>query len=173
MEDRENNKNGSDRVPLIYQNSMLFRSKFPSLPSLPIFLSLLSTDKPQAYSNIIPSREHKPVYLNALAWLIQYGYVTQLLTFINIRVDKHIKMAVDEDLEKEGFRKTNTARRPSMDYKKLIKSWMMKMGKVEMQTPAKRVQERMKACSPTTTTKMWTKKITKMIVVLMIVMTMK
>lgn len=121
MEDRENNKNGSDRVPLIYQNSMLFRSKFPSLPSLPIFLSLLSTDKPQAYSNIIPSREHKPVYLNALAWLIQYGYVTQLLTFINIRVDKHIKMAVDEDLEKEGFRKTNTAGRPSMDYKKTDK----------------------------------------------------
>lgn len=115
------NKDQGDRIPLIYQNSILFRSKFPSLPTLPIFLSLLSTDKPQAYSNIIPSREHKPVYLNALAWLIRYGYVTQLLTFVNIRVDKHIKMAVDEDLEKEGFRKANTAGRPSMDYKKTDK----------------------------------------------------
>lgn len=69
-------------------------------------------------------------------------YVTQLLTFINIRVDKHIKMAVDEDLEKEGFRKTNTARRPSMDYKKTDKKLDDEDGKVEMQTPAERVQER-------------------------------
>ncbi|CAI2018269.1 hypothetical protein SEUBUCD646_0H00370 [Saccharomyces eubayanus] len=120
----ENDKNNGARgesVPLIYQNSILFRSKFPSLPTLPIFLNLLSVDKPQAYNNIIPSRDHKPVYLNALGWLIQYGYVTQLLTFINIRVDKHIKMAVDEDLEKEGFRKTNTTGRPGLDYKRADK----------------------------------------------------
>ncbi|CAI4039357.1 hypothetical protein SMKI_08G0200 [Saccharomyces mikatae IFO 1815] len=117
----ENNEERSDKIPLIYQNSLLFRSKFPSLPTLPIFLSLLSSDKPQAYSNIIPSREHKPVYLDALAWLIQYGYVTQLLTFINIRVDKHIKMAVYEDLEKEGFRKTNSTGRLGMDNKKTDK----------------------------------------------------
>lgn len=46
----------------------------------------------------------------ALIWLIQKGYLTQLLTFVYIRVDKKIKMKVDEDLEKEGFR-TNRRRR--------------------------------------------------------------
>ncbi|CAI4063365.1 hypothetical protein SKDZ_08G0190 [Saccharomyces kudriavzevii ZP591] len=121
VEIAKNKEEKSDRIPLIYQNSILFRSKFPLLPTLPIFLNLLSADIPQAYSNIIPSREHKPVYLDALAWLIQYGYVTQLLTFINIRVDKHIKMAVDEDLEKEGFRKASAAGRPGLDYKKTDK----------------------------------------------------
>lgn len=78
VENDKNNDANGESVPLIYQNSILFRSKFPSLPTLPIFLNLLSADKPQAYNNIIPSRDHKPVYLNALGWLIQYGYVTQL-----------------------------------------------------------------------------------------------
>ncbi|EJS43513.1 rmd11p [Saccharomyces arboricola H-6] len=122
MGNGKNNVDQSDNIPLIYQNSILFRSKFPLLPALPIFLNLISADKPQAYNNIIPSREHRPIYLNALAWLIKFGYATQLLTFINIRVDKHIKMAVDEDLEKEGFRKSNnTSGRPGLDYKKTEK----------------------------------------------------
>ena len=35
--------------------------------------------------------------------------MTQLLTFIYIRVDKRIKMMVDEDLEREGFRRKNVS----------------------------------------------------------------
>ncbi|GAV47026.1 hypothetical protein ZYGR_0E00350 [Zygosaccharomyces rouxii] len=91
-------------MPLIYQNQTIFKERFPTLPSLPSFLHLLSNGKPKPYGNIIPSKEHKSIYLGALAWLLKYGYVTQLLTFVCIRVDRQIKMAVDEDLEKEGFK---------------------------------------------------------------------
>lgn len=93
-----------ERKSLIYQNQDIFKKAFPSLPPLPSFLSLLSNGKPRAFGTIIPSKEHKPIYLGALAWLIRFGYITQLLTFVCIRVDKQIKMAVDEDLEKDGFR---------------------------------------------------------------------
>lgn len=94
---------GTDK-PLIYQNQEIFKKRFPSLPSLVSFLNLLSTTKPKPFGSIIPSKEHKPIYLGALTWLIRYGYVTQLLTFVCIRVDKQIKMAVEEDLEKEAPR---------------------------------------------------------------------
>ncbi|AQZ16590.1 NPR3 (YHL023C) [Zygosaccharomyces parabailii] len=96
-------------MPLIYQNQGIFKGKFPTLPSLPSFLQLLSTGRPKPYGSIIPSKEHKSIYLGALSWLLRYGYVTQLLTFVCIRVDRQIKMAVDEDLEREGFKaKTHT-----------------------------------------------------------------
>lgn len=99
-------------MPLIYQNQNTFKGRFPTLPSLPSFLHLLSTGRPKPYGNIIPSKEHKAIYLGALSWLLRYGYVTQLLTFVCIRVDRQIKMAVDEDLEKEGFKaKTHTIHR--------------------------------------------------------------
>lgn len=94
----------NSNMPLIYQNQTIFKERFPTLPSLPSFLHLLSNGKPKPYGNIIPSKEHKSIYLGALAWLLKYSYVTQLLSFICIRVDKQIKMAVDEDLEKEGFK---------------------------------------------------------------------
>lgn len=90
--------------PLIYQNQEIFKKRFPSLPSLISFLNLLSCKKPKPFGSIIPSKEHKPIYLGALTWLMRYGYVTQLLTFVCIRVDKQIKMAVEEDLEKEAPR---------------------------------------------------------------------
>lgn len=102
--------NSSSKIPVIYLNQQSFKLKFPSLPSLPTFLNILSLGKPKAFGNIIPSKEHKPIYMAALIWLIQKGYLTQLLTFVYIRVDKKIKMKVDEDLEKEGFR-TNRRRR--------------------------------------------------------------
>lgn len=113
------------------EDAIKFREKFPSLPSLNYFLSNLSepdTFEPTSqvnkvsnlskaltrsktfsgirpFTSFIPSKEHKGIYLNALSWLIKYGYVYQLLTFVYIRVDKTIKMNVEEDLEKEGFRK--------------------------------------------------------------------
>ena len=93
---------------LIYQNQKIFHERFPSLPSLPSFLHLISGQKPKPFAHIIPSNEHKSMYLNALSWLLRYGYLTQLLTFVYIRVDKRIKIAVDEDLEKDGIRSTKT-----------------------------------------------------------------
>ncbi|CCF59920.1 hypothetical protein KAFR_0I01390 [Kazachstania africana CBS 2517] len=96
-----------------------FKKRFPSLPTLSYFLSKLSGGKssintskdgddikwPYSFNNIIPSREHKGIYLDVLSWLIRRGYVTQLLTFVYIRIDKRIKIAVDEDLEREGYRR--------------------------------------------------------------------
>ncbi|AGO13829.1 AaceriAGL039Wp [[Ashbya] aceris (nom. inval.)] len=93
---------------LIYQNQDLFHEKFPTLPTLPSFLSSISTCKPRSFGHLIPSKDHKLLYLSVLAWLIRYGYLTQLLTFAWIRVDRRIKIAVDEDLEREGVRTWNS-----------------------------------------------------------------
>ncbi|CCC69567.1 hypothetical protein NCAS_0C05770 [Naumovozyma castellii] len=104
--------------PIVYsvdkfkEDELTFRDRFSSLPSLPILLSSISKNSEQNkmfFNNVIPSKEHKPIYLGALAWLIKHGYMTQLLTFIYIRVDKRIKMMVDEDLEREGFRRKNVS----------------------------------------------------------------
>ena len=122
-----------------------FKEKFPSLPSLNYFLSKLSepdivetTRNPKAsnlsktignkelknisarpFGSLIPSKEHKGIYLGALSWLIKHGYVYQLLTFVYIRVDKKIKMHVEEDLEKEGFRIKNKDKGSSKNKKNM------------------------------------------------------
>ncbi|CCH45052.1 hypothetical protein BN7_4630 [Wickerhamomyces ciferrii] len=97
----------SPMAPIEYINEDMksFRHDFPSLPSLPSFISLISTSKPRQYSAIIPSRDHRDLYLEALAWLIRHGYVTQLMTFVWLKISNRIKLAVEEDLEKEGISK--------------------------------------------------------------------
>lgn len=97
----------SPMAPLqkISTDLITFKTRFPSLPSLPSFLSLLSNSKPRQYSSIIPSKDHKEIYLDALTWLIRHGYVTQLLTFVWLKIPARIKIAVDEDLEREGLTK--------------------------------------------------------------------
>jgi hypothetical protein len=82
-----------------------FKQEFPPLPSLPSFLSLLSNTKPRPFVTIIPSRDHRDIYMDALAWLIRYGYVTQLLTFVWIKIPNRVKISVEEDLEREGLTK--------------------------------------------------------------------
>ncbi|GME91565.1 unnamed protein product [[Candida] boidinii] len=51
----------------LYRDSTEFSVKFPALPKLPEFLSIISTStfKPKSLSSIIPSREHKELYLSA------------------------------------------------------------------------------------------------------------
>lgn len=70
-----------------------FAKKFPTFPSLPKILSLLSST-PRPYLNIIPSKDHKPAYMDILALLLRGGWVTQLRTFGWVRVPPHIKDAV-------------------------------------------------------------------------------
>ena len=70
-----------------------FAKAFPNLPSLPKFLNLLSFT-PRPYSALIPSQNHKEVYLEILAWLLRNGWVTQLRTFVWIRVPPHIRETV-------------------------------------------------------------------------------
>lgn len=80
-----------------------FKRYFPAAPSLPLFLKLLSTrsKKPRQFASIIPSRDHKDTYLMALGWLIRFGYVTQLHTYIWLKVTRKIKMRVEEEMENE------------------------------------------------------------------------
>lgn len=94
-----------------------FKEKFSSLPSLGYFLSNLSGSESRTvqekrklkplrpFNSLIPSKEHKSVYLNVLSWLLRRGYVCQLLTFVVVRVDERIKLEVDEELENEGYKK--------------------------------------------------------------------
>ncbi|KAL8975180.1 MAG: hypothetical protein Q9197_000572 [Variospora fuerteventurae] len=70
-----------------------FAKAFPALPSLPKIMNLLST--PRAYSTLIPSKDHKEAFMNILAWLLRDGWVTQLRTFVWVRVPPHIKATVE------------------------------------------------------------------------------
>lgn len=70
-----------------------FAKLYPTLPSLPKILSLLSST-PRPYSTLIPSKDHKEAYMDILAWLFRYGWVTQLRTFAWIRVPPHILQSI-------------------------------------------------------------------------------
>jgi hypothetical protein len=85
----------------IYKYIPMFKENFPALASLPRMLSMLSTGKPRSFASHIPSRDHRDVYLSALAWLFKYGFVMQLRTFLWIKVSKRIKMAVNRDIQLE------------------------------------------------------------------------
>lgn len=72
-----------------------FAKLFPALPPLPKILSLLSMG-PRPYHTLIPSKDHKPIYMDILAWLMRECWVTQLRTFAWVRVPIHIKQAVNK-----------------------------------------------------------------------------
>ncbi|KAI4267887.1 MAG: hypothetical protein L6R38_008047 [Xanthoria sp. 2 TBL-2021] len=77
--------------------SSKFAKSYPALPSLPKILNLLST--PRAYSTLIPSKDHKEAFMDILAWLLRDGWVTQLRTFVWVRVPSHIKEIVESQGE--------------------------------------------------------------------------
>ncbi|ODV89153.1 hypothetical protein CANCADRAFT_27840 [Tortispora caseinolytica NRRL Y-17796] len=87
----------------IYRHAPLFKDAFPTLPNLPTLLSLISQLGTATFHRVIPSRDHRDQYLQALAWLIRYGYVTRLFTFVWIRVPRDVKIEV--------ARQVKTARR--------------------------------------------------------------
>lgn len=80
-----------------------FKASYSTVPSLPQFLKLLSirSKSHRQFGSIIPSKDHKEIYLSALAWLIRHGYVTQLHTFIWLKVPRKVRMRVEEDMEVE------------------------------------------------------------------------
>lgn len=77
-----------------------YAQRFPTLPSLPKMLSLLS-QKPKEYRYLIPTAEHRDAYMDILAWLMRGGWVTQLRTFAWVRVSPDIKAQVAADMERE------------------------------------------------------------------------
>jgi hypothetical protein len=88
-----------------------FARQFPTLPSLPKFLGLLS-GTPRIYKSFIPTYEHRDTYLEVLAWLMRGGWVTQLRTFAWIRVTPEIKAQVAVEMEREErIKKAEEARK--------------------------------------------------------------
>ncbi|KAF2088902.1 hypothetical protein K490DRAFT_72584 [Saccharata proteae CBS 121410] len=79
-----------------------YASRFPTLPSLPKMLSLLSNQQPRPYGSLIPSKDHRPAYMEILAWLMRGGWVTQLRTFAWIRVSPQVQADVAGIMEKEA-----------------------------------------------------------------------
>ena len=76
---------------------------FPApLPSLPKMLALLGGGGggagagagPRPYSAVIPSKDHKPVYFDCLAWLLRGAWVVQLRAFGWVRVPGDIQERV-------------------------------------------------------------------------------
>ncbi|KAJ5777474.1 hypothetical protein N7520_000720 [Penicillium odoratum] len=80
--------------------TIAYQAAFPTVPSLPKMLSLLS-GTPRPFGNFIPSKDHKETYFSILAWLLRGGWVTQLRTFARIKVTPEIKLAVEMALRKE------------------------------------------------------------------------
>ncbi|KAF4556936.1 Nitrogen Permease regulator of amino acid transport activity 3-like protein [Elsinoe fawcettii] len=70
--------------------SEMFERRFPGLPSLSRMLQSLSS-RSLPYGFLVPSQDHKPPYMEILAWLLRGNWVTQLRTFGWIRVSADIK----------------------------------------------------------------------------------
>lgn len=77
-----------------------YEATFPTQPSLPKMLSMLS-GPPRPYYTFFPSKDHKDTYYAILAWLLRGGWVTQLRTFGWIKVSPEIKISVEEAMLKE------------------------------------------------------------------------
>ncbi|KAF2120415.1 nitrogen permease regulator of amino acid transport activity 3-domain-containing protein [Lophiotrema nucula] len=81
-----------------------YAARFPTLPSLPKILSMLS-GTPRPWRTMIPTNEHREAYMEILAWLMRGGWVTQLRTFAWVRVTVEIKAQVAADMEREAREK--------------------------------------------------------------------
>lgn len=81
--------------------SVAFSKSFPSLPSLPKILEMLSIG-PRPFRTLIPHKDYKLLYLDVLAWLMRHGWVTQLRTFTWVQVPPWIANRVNRDLMANG-----------------------------------------------------------------------
>jgi hypothetical protein len=78
-----------------------YAARFPTLPSLPKMLNMLS-GQPRQYRTFIPTNEHRDAFMDILAWLMRGGWVTQLRTFAWVRVTPEIKAQVAQDMLREA-----------------------------------------------------------------------
>ena len=84
-------------------SAVQFQRDFPLQPSLNTILSRLnSANRP--YKAIIPNKDHKEAYMNILAWLMRYGWVTQIRTFGWVRVPGHVRKTVEDKIQLEKAR---------------------------------------------------------------------
>ncbi|KAE8443331.1 hypothetical protein EG329_001974 [Mollisiaceae sp. DMI_Dod_QoI] len=92
--------------------SVAWKKAFPLAPSLPSFLAMLSA-APRPYKTFAPSKNHRPTYLDMLAWLIRGGWVTQLRTFAWILVWPELIYEVDYQLRAEAIEKAKNGPKSS------------------------------------------------------------
>jgi nitrogen permease regulator 3 len=85
--------------------SVAWKKAFPLAPSLPSFLAALSA-APRPFKTFAPSKDHRPTYLDMIAWLIRGGWVTQLRTFAWILVWPEIIYEVQYQLKAEAIEKS-------------------------------------------------------------------
>ncbi|CAL3963838.1 hypothetical protein PZA11_001338 [Diplocarpon coronariae] len=90
--------------------SVAWKKAFPLAPSLSSFLATLSV-APRQYKIHAPSKDHRPTYLEMLAWLIRGGWVTQLRTFAWILVWPEIIYEVEYQLRLEAIEKARKGMR--------------------------------------------------------------
>jgi hypothetical protein len=89
----------------------VYAQRFPTLPTLPKVLSMLS-GTPRPFRTFIPTTEHREAYMDILAWLMRGGWVTQLRTFAWVRVTPEIKAQVAAEMEREErIKKADEARK--------------------------------------------------------------
>ncbi|KAF4633578.1 hypothetical protein G7Y89_g4537 [Cudoniella acicularis] len=85
-----------------------WKKAFPLAPSLPGYLAALSA-APRPYKTFSPSKNHRPTYLDMLAWAIRGGWVTPLRTFAWILVWPEILYEVQYQLKAEALEKAKNA----------------------------------------------------------------
>ncbi|RKF76792.1 Nitrogen permease regulator 3 [Golovinomyces cichoracearum] len=94
--------------------SAVWKDTFPFAPSLVSFLATLSAT-PRLYKTLAPSRDHQPIYMKMLEWLVRGGWVTQLRTFSWIQVWPEIQYEVDYKLRAEAIEKQKIDEKKSHD----------------------------------------------------------
>ncbi|KAI0100652.1 nitrogen permease regulator of amino acid transport activity 3-domain-containing protein [Nemania sp. FL0031] len=88
---------------LLPRASQAWARAFPLAPHLADFLAELSAC-PRMYKWFCPSKNHRPTYLQMLAWLMRGGWVTQLCTFAYVVVWPEILYEVEYELEAEELK---------------------------------------------------------------------
>lgn len=83
--------------------SQAWARAFPLAPPLPNFLAEISA-APRPYKWFAPSKNHRPTYLQMLAWLMRGGWVTQLCTFAYVVVWPEIQYEVEYQMEAEEIK---------------------------------------------------------------------
>lgn len=69
-----------------------YSNAFPTLPSLPNMLKVLS-GKPIRYGLLIPSRDHRSAYMDILTFLVRHGLVSQLRTYGWLKLPRSLLFA--------------------------------------------------------------------------------
>ncbi len=83
--------------------TLAWAKAFPLAPPLPTFLANLSS-VPRPYKTFAPSKTHRPIYMDMLAWLLRDGWVTQLRTFAWVIVWPEIRYEVEYALDAERIK---------------------------------------------------------------------